>query len=182
MANQKKHNQVSLLIDILNQRKNFILISFYKTKHQSFENLRKELKKNNALIQVLKNTLFEKAVNKQSQKEKLFLEFRKKFFPLKNTTAFLYFKNDWEKGIKSVYDFIQKEKTVEFKSGIVDNCIYESVDLIKIAQLPGRNDLIAKILGGMKNPMNKFTYALKFNTQKLVYILSEKSKKKEVSN
>ena len=171
MANQTKQNQVSVIIDLLNQSKNFVLVSFQKTKHQSFENLRKELKKSNSFIQVLKNTLFEKAVNKESQKNKLFFEFRKKFFPLKDTTAFLYFKNDWGKGIKSVYNFIQKEKTVEFKSGIIDNCLYENADLIKIAQLPSRNELLSKILYTIKNPMTKFIYSTKYNTQKFVYIL-----------
>jgi large subunit ribosomal protein L10 len=180
MTNQIKKNQVAAFIELLNQSKNFVLLTFNKTKHQSLENLRKELKKNDSFIQVLKNTLFEKAINKKSQKQKIFSDFRKKFFPLKNTTALLYFKNDWNNGLKSIYDFIQKEKTVEFKSGIIDSEIYESANILKIAQLPGRNELIAKIFGEMKNPMIKFIYSMKYNTQKLIYVLKEKSK--EVSN
>jgi len=48
--------------------------------------------------------------------------------------------------------------------------------LEKIAQLPGKNELITNIISSLKSPVSKFVYALKFNTNKFVYILQEKTK------
>jgi len=44
-----------------------------------------------------------------------------------------------------------------------------------MAELPSKEELLGKIIGSMKSPMSKFVYALKFNTNKLVYILKQKS-------
>lgn len=178
MVAQKKINQVKSISEILNQKPNFLLIKFEKTTHQALESLRKELKKANTNLKVIKNTLFEKAVNFNAQKNKLLNNLKKNFFPLKETSALVTFDKDWSEGLRSLFNFIKKDKTINFKFGILDNSIYQSNQLEQIAQLPGRNELMAKIIGSLKSPTQRIVYALKYNTNKLVYILKEKSKVK----
>lgn len=177
MVAQKKISQVKSLSEIINQNENFLLIKFEKTTHQALEALRKELKKANTNLKVIKNTLFEKAINITSKKNTI-LKNLKKTFPLKEPSALIIFKKDWSEGLKTLFNFIKKEKTLTFKFGILDKNIYQSADLEKIAQLPGRNELLVKIISSLKAPANKLVYALKYNTNKLVYILKEKSKVK----
>ncbi len=178
MVSQKKLEQVKKLSDVLNQKENFLLVKFEKTTHQALETLRKQLKKTNTSFKVIKNTLFEKAVNFNSQKNQLLTSLKKNFFPLKENSALVTFDKDWSEGLKVLFDFIKKDKTINFKFGILDKSVYQSAQLEQIAQLPGRNELLAKIIGSLKAPMNKLVYSLKYNTNKLVYILKEKSQVK----
>ncbi len=92
MVNKQKILKVKEIQDLLKKSKNIVLLSFNKTSHQSLEGLRKELRKKGSSIRIIKNVLFEKAVNKLSIENKQYLEFRKKFFPLKKSTAILYLK------------------------------------------------------------------------------------------
>ena len=175
MVNTQKKSQVDLLNTLLKKNSNFLLVKVDKTTHQSLEGLRKELRKNNSYLQVIKNTLFQKAINLTTDKP-LFKELRKKFFPIKEPSALITFENDWGAGLKSLYGYIQKEKTLTFKLGLLDNSLYNNEEVEKIAKLPAREELVGKIIGSLKSPMSKFVYALKFNSNKLVYILQAKSK------
>ncbi|MGB9883078.1 MAG: 50S ribosomal protein L10 [Microgenomates group bacterium] len=176
MVNQLKKNKVEELKTILSNSKNFLLVKIDRTTHQNLELLRKQLKKDNSSIKVIKNTLFEKAVN-QLTNNKLFLELKKKFLPLKETSAIVTFKNDWSSPLKAIYNFLKKEKSLSFKFALLDEALYQAADVEKIAQLPSRNELLGKVIGSLKAPINRLVYSLKFNTNKLVYILKEKSKK-----
>jgi len=174
MVSLKKKSQTDSLIKALSTNKNFTLISIEKTKHQSLETLRKELKKSQASLKVIKNALFEKAINKI--KDVTFFQLKKQFFPLKNPTAILFLSTDWSQGLKTFFNYTKKEVGLAFKIGILDDQIYDKDYLEKIAQLPSENELVAKIISSLKSPMNKFVYVLKFNSNKLVYILQAKSK------
>lgn len=176
MVSKQKKTTLESFVNKLQKNSNFVLVKFDKTTHQSLEALRKELKKQASTFSVIKNTLFEKAVNKLSVQNKTFKELKKKFFPLKETSALLSLGMDWNKGLSAFYQFIQKEKTLDFKFGLLDNQTYDTATLLTIAQLPGKDILMGKIVGSMKSPMSKFIYALKYNTSRLVYVLSQKSK------
>ena len=179
MANTKKQSLVTELLDTLEKNNNFALVKFEKTAHTSLEGLRRELKKNDATLKVMKNTLLEKALSKLSSKKNELKNFQKKALPIKENTGLLALKADWNKGLGAFYQYTKKDSTLSFKAAILDNEVYLTDDLNRIATLPSRPELIAKVIGGMKSPSSKLVYAMKFNMQKLVYVLSEKSKKTE---
>lgn len=178
MINQLKKNQVELILQALNENPNFLLVKIGKTTHQSLESLRKELKKTDSNIKVIKNTLFEKSINKISLKKNIFVDLKKQFFPLKETTALVTLGKRWNEGLKTFYLFSKKDSSLGFKLALLDNIIYTAEKSLQIAQLPSREELLGKIIGSMKSPMSKFIYALKYNTNKFVYILNAKSKLK----
>ena len=181
MVNTTKKNQVDSILKLLEKNPNILLVKIGSTTHQSLETLRKELGKSNSKVKVIKNTLFEKSINKIALKDKLFKEFKKQSFPLKETTALVTLSDRWNEGLKALYLFTKKDSTLSFKLALLDKNIYSAEKSIQIAQLPSREELLGKIIGSMKSPMSKFVYALKFNTNKFVYVLKAKSSK-EVSN
>ena len=181
MVNATKKNQVDSILKLLEKNPNILLVKIGSTTHQSLETLRKELGKSNSKVKVIKNTLFEKSINKIALKDKLFKEFKKQSFPLKETTALVTLSDRWNEGLKALYLFTKKDSTLSFKLALLDKNIYSAEKSIQIAQLPSREELLGKIIGSMKSPMSKFVYALKFNTNKFVYVLKAKSSK-EVSN
>lgn len=176
MKNLKKKSQVENLLNILKEKSNFALVKIEKTTHQNLEILRKNLKKNKSNLKVIKNTFFEKAINKLTQKNPLFKELKNKFFPLKETSALITFDENFIDGLKSFFEFSQKEKSLSFRFSLLDKNIYDHLQTEKIAQLPSKNQLIAKLISSFKSPVNKFVYSLKYNTNKLVYILKQKAK------
>src|SRR3989344_4665439 len=151
MANLQKKSIVDSLIEAI-KTANFALITFEKTTHGSLEKLRRDLKKQDTSFKVIKNVLFEKAVNKLSQSEKAFRDISTKTLPLVNKSAILIFKGEWLDGLKKYYSIIKEDEN-----------------------LPGKDQLIANIIGSLKNPMTRTTRALTYNMQKFVYILSQKS-------
>lgn len=177
MVNENKQLQVQNLIDLIQGTSNFALVKFEKTLHSTLEALRKDLAKNGAKLRVVKNSLIVKAFNKLAANNKELHDLQKKASDLKENSALLILGEEWNKGLSAFYNFAKKEQSLSFKLGLLDKSVYLSEDLKKIAQLPPKDQLIAKIIGSMKTPVSKFNYSIKFNMQKFVYILSEKSKK-----
>jgi ribosomal protein L10 len=86
------------------------------------------------------------------------------------------FEGDWSRGLNAFFQFMKAEKSLSFKFGSLDQALYSESEVIRIAQLPGKNQIVGMIINSMKSPMSKTVYAMKYNTQKLVYILQQKSK------
>lgn len=177
MVHQEKIQQVQDLVDLLNKEKNFVLVTFERTTHQTLESLRKELKKHKSKFKIIKNSLFEKTINKLSSSKNIFRELRKKFFPLVEITSIITLNSDWSAGLHSFFNLAEKEKTLSFKFGFLDGQLYPKEELDKIAQLPSKDELIAQLISRFKSPSARFTYCLKGSLNKFVYILGEKSKK-----
>jgi len=178
MASPKKIEKAKNLAKILTDKKNFSLIKFTNIPHQKLETLRKQLKEKQAKLTVIKNTLFEKAVENLTHLNDKFKQIKEKFFPLKENSALLTFDGDWTEALSSFYKFAKEEKTLSFKFGFLDGVVYSKEELIKISQLPSKSQLLAKIIAALKSPSFRLSYALKFPPFRLVTVISELSKKK----
>jgi len=178
MANIKIQLQVTKLVDILKQNQHFSLLKFDKTSHIKMELLRKALKKSGSKLKVIKNTFFQKAINKLAQDKKLsqYKEVHKHVLNLKENSALLTFGKDWSEGMNAFFNFSKEEKSVSFRLGCLDNVTYDADKMMSIAQLPSKTVLLSNVIGSMKSPVSHFINAIKFNTQKLVYILNAKAK------
>ncbi|MBI4973738.1 50S ribosomal protein L10 [Candidatus Roizmanbacteria bacterium] len=178
MVNTNKQSQLDKITSFLKNSSSFALIKFEKTTHTSLESLRKQLKKNDSKLMVIKNTILQKAINIiSSSKESSHLrDLQKQTRNLKENTGLLGFGKDWSLGMNTFFAFSKADKTVGFKVGVLDKQTYGEESLLRIAQLPSRGELVGKLLGGMKSPTSHFVHALKFNMQKFVYILNARAK------
>ena len=177
MVAQEKFALVQKIHDLLLKNQNFALVKIDKTNHQTLEALRKELKKNQSVFKVIKNTLFAKAVNKMATDNQNFVNLKKNFLPLKETNALLLFEKEWSSGLRTFYQFSKKETSLSFKFGLLDGKSYRDEELLGIAQLPSKNQLIANLVDSFKSPSSRLVYSMKFNLTKLIYVFKERSKK-----
>ncbi len=92
MANQKKTDIVDKLLNKFSETSNFALIKFEKTSHANMEALRNDLKSKNASLNVVKNSMFEKAINKFTGNNKAFKQLRDSAFPIKEKSAIFILK------------------------------------------------------------------------------------------
>lgn len=57
-------------------------------------------------------------------------------------------------------DFAKNHKKLELKAGIVEGTVYDAAGVQKLASIPSREVLIAKLLGSFKAPISNLAYLL----------------------
>lgn len=57
-------------------------------------------------------------------------------------------------------NFAKDHKALELKAGIVDGIVYDQDMIKKIADIPSKEVLIAKLLGSIKSPLSNVAYLL----------------------
>lgn len=57
-------------------------------------------------------------------------------------------------------NFAKDHKALELKAGIVDGIVYDQDMIKKIADIPSKEILIAKLLGSIKSPLSNLAYLL----------------------
>src|SRR3989338_5460617 len=114
MLAQKKVDIVQKIQDLLTKNQNFALVKIEKTTHQKLEDLRKELKKSGARFKVIKNSLFEKSLNKLASSRKNLASLTKSFFPMNETNAILLLDQQWSNALSAFYQFSKKEPSLSF--------------------------------------------------------------------
>ncbi len=175
MANQQKTSYVSDLLEKLQANPHIILVSFTTTSHKALEGFRSKLHAQEDKIElvVLKNSLFKIAFDKLNKKENLLSEedsLRLQGFT-KGQIALMLVQKDWSSALKVLKDFAKEDETISFQAGVIDGTVYEADGLKELANLPSKEQLIAKLIGTLKAPHSRFVYSLQFNTTKLVNVI-----------
>jgi large subunit ribosomal protein L10 len=176
MASDNKKSQVTDLHNFLTTSSHFVLIGFEKTTHIALENLRRELAKVDSKVRVVKNTLLEKAIDQERDLAGAIKKGGADVFPLKASTALMSLGEDYAKGLAAFFKFAQANKTVSFKFGFLDRTLFMANDLEKIAKLPSKNELLAKLIGSFKAPAYRTVRAMEFPITKLTLVLKERAK------
>ena len=177
MANTAKQTIVTKLETFLSEHKDIALIQFEKTPHVKLEALRRELRTSKNIMHVVKNSLLEKTVNKLSSKIPSYKKLKKEIQPLKFNTGVIGLDTEWSNGLKSLSAFMKKEGNVQYKSGIIESEVYGKDEMVKLSALPGKLELIGKIVMSMKLPAFRIARSIKFPSQRLVTVLTAQSKK-----
>jgi large subunit ribosomal protein L10 len=79
---------------------------------------------------------------------------------------------------KLSYDFSKKNEKIKILGGFLENKFYEASDIIKLAQLPNKEQLLGMLIGTLNAPITNLVGVLSGNTRKLVYALSQIRDKK----
>ena len=59
-----------------------------------------------------------------------------------------------------LHTFAKEHKKLELKAGMVDGTIYDKAEVEKLATIPSKEVLIAKLLGSFKAPLSNLAYLL----------------------
>lgn len=59
-----------------------------------------------------------------------------------------------------LHGFAKDHKKLELKAGVVDNVVYNTEEVEKLATIPSKEVLIAKLLGSFKAPLSNLAYLL----------------------
>lgn len=115
---------------------------------KEMQELRSRIRESGGELKVYKNTLTEIALRE------LAMPAMDEY--LEGPTAFLFAHEDPVAPTKALVEFAKKHEALEVKGGFVQNAIVDADGVKAIAALPSREELIAKIMGTMLNPVRGF--------------------------
>lgn len=134
--------------------------------------LRDKLYDAKAQYKVVKNTLAARTLTADDQ-DKL-----KQVFNGSSSVIFGY--DDVVAPARILNTFIKENEKPGVKGAIMDGRFMDAGEVKKLALLPTKEVLVAKLLGGLQSPIRGFVNVLQGPIRKLVYALNEIQKKKGV--
>ena len=152
------------LKDKVARQKAILLVGITGLKVKDLSQLRKKLKSIDANIQVVKKTLAEKVLKENK------LDFDKK--GMKTEVAFVFAFGDELAPAKMVYQLSKENEALKILAGYIENQPKDADYIITLAQLPTKEELLARLVGTMSAPVSNFVRALNYNIKGLVYLLS----------
>ena len=133
--------------------------------------LRRKLQEAGAEYRVVKNTLTARAVRE------LGLEELETF--LVGPTAAAFSTADPVAPAKVLSEAMRKSKTFKIKAGILQGRVMGLNDIKALADLPSREQLLARLVGGLQAPIAGLANVMIGNTRNLVYALEAIREQKE---
>jgi len=164
MPNQKNIHQLAELIKELSDSKAVILTEYAGLTVSEQNQLRAEAAKNDSVFVVAKNNLLRLAL-KETNAE--LVDTLKAF--LQGPTAVLFSKKDAVAGAKVVMNFAKDHESLKVKSGIMDGKTITQVEITTLSKLPGREELLSRLLAQLQAPAQALVRQLNAPVQNLVY-------------
>ena len=94
-------------------------------------------------------------------------------------TAVAYVEDDPVNLAKALTDFRKEVPAIEFKGALVDGQAVDASEVDAIALMPGRDELIAKLLFLLQSPITRLAQGLAAIPRQLVVVLDQVAKQKE---
>lgn len=170
-ARAEKQRQVDVLGEELSRASHAFLVDFRRLDVAGATDLRRRLHDQEASFRVVKNTVALRAVEDLplGQLESAFV----------GQTAIAYTEGDVVALAKALRDFAREFETPTFKAGVVDGQPITAEEFDAIADLPSREELIARALWLMQYPVSGLVTALGGIVRGLVVALEQIRQQKE---
>lgn len=162
----KKAEKILAVDDLaarLKEAKALVLADYRGLTVAQISELRIQVKKAGGELMVVKNTLLTRALEAANLPVPL--------ESLTGPTALAISMQDEVAPIKAINDYIKANSLPSFKQGVFEKSILSPEDVKKLADLPSKNELIAKLVGQLSSSTYRLVNVLVGNQQKLVYIL-----------
>ena len=156
MANEKtiakKQAQVEELANELKEAKVVLLTDYRGINVTDVTKLRKDLREADAEYKVIKNNIVRRALeaNGESALDEV----------LEGPVALVIGKEDYLAPSKVIYNFTKDHDFYKIKGGIVEGKVMTAEEIITLAKLPSRQELLAKLAGALLGNITKLAVAL----------------------
>lgn len=165
LTKAQKQKIIADLKDKIAKQKAMVLVGITGLKVKDLSDLRKKLKANDSNLKVAKKTLIEKAFRESN------LEFDKD--KDKEEIALVFGFKDESSSAKTVYQFGLANEKLKILGGFLEGKFKEAEEIIALAQLPTKEELLAKLVGSIASPISGLINVLQGNIKGLIYILAK---------
>ncbi|MFH1838046.1 MAG: 50S ribosomal protein L10 [Candidatus Kuenenbacteria bacterium] len=166
MAKTKEQKQeiVKQLFNSLSKIKSAIFVNYYGLKVKELQKLRKLCKEQKIDFLVTKKKLFKICLEKTSLKD---IALKK----LEGELGIIFSYEDEIAPAKILKNFQKEHKMLKINGGILEKNFIEANEILNLAQLPSKQELLAKLVGGINAPVFGFVNVLASNLRNLVCVL-----------
>ncbi len=163
MPTERKNETIKELRARVDASPNFFLTDYRGLTVGELRTLRQSLRKSAAQYAVIKNTLFGKALGEERLAQLKTL--------LAGPTGIAFIGDDIVAAAKALVQFANESKKLQIKAGLIDGVFYDLKKIEALSKVPSRPELLAKLVGSLKSPLNGIVLVLHGNRRKLVQLL-----------
>lgn len=172
MLKNEKAKLVEKLSKELKDAKSAILVNYAGLNVKAQQELKGRLRESGSKMVVVKNTLLKRAAEEAKLDEKMVTD-----TVLSGQTALILSGEDAVAPVQILGKFAKEFELPKFKVGVVEGSFQDEAGLKTLSTLPGRDALLGQLLGALMASEYGLVGTLNANMQKLVFVLSEASKK-----
>ena len=167
----EKAGKVAELKDLLTSSKGIVLVDYCGLTVAEDTELRSKMREAGVKYMVAKNTFIRIAAQEAG------IEGLDAY--LEHNTAVAFSAEDPVAPAKILNDFSKDHKALEIKAGILDGKVIALDEVKALAELPSREELLAKLVGSMQAPISGLVNVLQGTIRNFVYTLEAVRQKKE---
>ncbi len=152
VALKKKQEEVQELAEKFKTAKIVLLADYRGINVTDVTSLRNDLRNAKAEYRVIKNNIVKRALeaNGENGLDEL----------LEGPTAVVIGQEDYLDPLKAIYNFAKNNDFYKIKGGIIEGKVMTPEELIALAKLPSRQELLAKLAGALLGNITKLAVAL----------------------
>jgi large subunit ribosomal protein L10 len=152
MPTHLKEQTVSEIKDRFARANAVILVDYRGLSVKELQGLRVKLRESGSELRVYKNTLTEIAMRELAMPDLGSL--------LEGPSAFTFCYGDPVAPAKALVAYQKDHHALELKGGLIEHSVTDAAGVKALASLPSREELLAKLLGTMINPVGGFVRVL----------------------
>jgi len=172
MPSQKNINQLAQLKEKLGRARSVVFADYAGLSVGQQTVLRSKVAEAGGEFTVAKNTLLKLALPQRPKAE------GRRTKVLMGPTAVLFSYQDEVMPLKVMVEFAKGAEKPTVKGGFLGVLELTADQVLELAKLPGKNELIVQLLGGLQSPAYGLVNVLQGNLRKLVYVLDAVKAKK----
>lgn len=165
ITKEKKQEIIKELGEKIDKQKSVVFIDYAGTSVKDLSLLRKGLRQSGNELKIAKKTL----INRAFEEKKKDLNIR----DLGGQVGVVFGYEDEVSSSKNVYEFSKTHETVKILGGLLEGNFYGVSDIVKIAELPSREQLLGGLIGTLNAPISNFAYVLSGTLSQFVQVLSQ---------
>ncbi len=163
---EEKENIIKEIKENLEKQKSIIISGFEGVDSFSLFDLRNKLKEEGCLLKIPKKTLLVKTLEDMGKKE-----IAEKVKAMKEQIAIIFGFDDELKPSKIAYSFSLKNEKFKILSGVLEDNLLSREEVISLAKLPSKNEILSGLVWSLKYPISSFAYLMKANIKGLIIAL-----------
>jgi large subunit ribosomal protein L10 len=167
---EQKQNIIKDLEKKVEKQKSIVFMDFTGVKVKELAQLREKLKAENSEMKVAKKSLMGIALKNKG------IEIDSK--KLSGEVAMVLGYGDEVIPSKLAHQFSKENQKAKILGGFLENKFYEMADIIRLAELPGKEQLLGMLVGTLSSPASGLVSVLSGNMRKLVFALSQIKERK----
>lgn len=149
---KQKEEEVSKLAEKLKNAKLVLLTDYRGITVDSVTSLRNTLRDAKSEYKVIKNNIIKRALGANGESELDSV--------LEGPTALVIAEEDYVEPLKAIYNFTKQNDFYKIKGGIVEGKVMSVEELVTLAKLPSRQELLGMLAGALLGNISKLAVAL----------------------